>query len=175
VQTTVNPLRQFQNAIKSPKTKETYTLFLQNFQTYLKAPNCETLLQEYTIKEMEMKIIGYIMYLRDDRKVSPSTIRVHLAALKHFFEMNDFVGMNWKKVSKYMGEFYTAADDRPYTREEIGQLVNTAHSLRDKAFILLLSSSGLRVGGLLKLQLKDLTKFTAPKNYSRWSTRNRKK
>jgi site-specific recombinase XerD len=141
VQTTVNPLRRFQNAIKSPKTKETYTLFLQNFQTYLKAPNCETLLQEYTIKEMEM--IEYIMYLRDDRKVSPSTIRVHIAALKHFFEMNDFVEMNWKKVSKYMGEFYTVADVRPYTKEEIGQLVNVAHSLRDKAFILLLSSSGL--------------------------------
>lgn len=83
------------------------------------------------------------MYLRDDRKVSPSTIRVHIAALKHFFEMNDFVGMNWKKVSKYVGEFYTVADDRPYTREEIGQLVNAAHSLRDKTFILLLSSSGL--------------------------------
>lgn len=97
MQTTVNPLRQFQNAIKSSKTKETYTLFLQNFQTHLKAPNCETLLQEYTIKEMEMIIIGYIMYLRDDRKVSPSTIRVHIAALKHFFEMNDFVGLNWKK------------------------------------------------------------------------------
>ena len=87
-----------------------------------------------------MKIIEYIMYLRDDRKVSHSTISVHIAALKHFFEMNDFVEMNWKKVSKYMGEFYTVADDRPYTREEIGQLVNAA---QDKAFILLLSSSGL--------------------------------
>jgi site-specific recombinase XerD len=82
---------------------------------------------------------------------------VHIAALKHFFEMNDFVGMNWKKISKYMGEFYTVTEDRPYSREEIGQLVNAAHSLRDKAIILLLSSSGLRVGGLLKLQLKDLT------------------
>jgi hypothetical protein len=86
VQTTVNPLRQFQNAIKSPKTKETYTLFLQNFQTYLKAPNCETLLQEYTIKEMEMKIIGYIMYLRDDRKVSPSTI----LSLVRIWEVSSF-------------------------------------------------------------------------------------
>jgi site-specific recombinase XerD len=156
VQTTVSALQQFQNAIKSPRTKETYTLFLQNFQSYLKAPNCEMLLQKYSTKEMEMKIIDYIMYLRNERKVSPLTIHVHIAALKHFFEMNDFVGMNWKKISKYMGEFYTVAEDRPYSREEIGQLVSAAHSLRDKAIILLLSSSGLRVGGLLKLQLKDL-------------------
>jgi integrase len=106
---------------------------------------------------MELNIIEYVIHLRDQRKVSPSTIKVHVAALKHFFEMNDFIGINWKKVSKYMGEFYTVSDDRPYTREEIRKLVNAAHSIRDKAIILLLSSSGLRVNGLLKLRLKDLT------------------
>jgi len=26
--------------------------------------------------------------------------------------MNDFIGINWKKVSKYMGEFYTVSEDR---------------------------------------------------------------
>ena len=31
-----------------------------------------------------------------------------------------------------------------------------AHSIRDKAIILLMSSSGIRVGGLVKLQLKHL-------------------
>jgi hypothetical protein len=116
--TTANPLKQFQNAIRSPKTKETYTLFLQNFQTYLKSPNCDMLLQKSSNKEMEMNIIEYVMYLRNARKVSPSTIRVHLAALKHFSEMNDFVGMNWKKISKYMGKFFTFAEDRPYISEE---------------------------------------------------------
>ncbi len=157
MQTTVDALKQFQDAIKSPRTKETYTLFLLSFQTYIKAPKCDMLLQKYSIKEMEMNIIEYILYLRDQRKVSPSTNRVNVAAIKHFFDMNDFVGINWKKVSKYMGEFYTVAEDRPYTREEIRQLVNAAHSIRDKAIILLLSSSGLRVGGLLRLRLKDLT------------------
>lgn len=157
MQKAADPLSQFQNAMKSPRTKETYTLFLQNFQAYLKVPNYEMLLQKYSNKEMEMKIIEYILYLREERKVSPSTIRVHIAALKHFFEMNDFVDINWKKISKYVGEFYTVAEDRPYTREEIGKLINAAHSLRDKAIILLLSSSGLRIGGLLKLRLKDLT------------------
>jgi integrase len=48
------------------------------------------------------------------------------------------------------------ADDRPFTRDEIKQLVDAAHSLRDKAIILLLSSSCMRVGGLVRLQLKHL-------------------
>ena len=156
MQSTVDPLKQFQNAIKSPRTRETYTLFLHIFRTHMNAPDCDTLLQKYSIKEMELEIIEYIMYLRDQRKVSPSTIRVHVAALKHFFDMNDFVGINWKKVSKYKGEFYTVTEDRPYTREEIQALVTAAHSLRDKAIILLMSSSGIRVSGLVKLQLKHL-------------------
>ena len=160
MQTTANPLKQFQNAIKSPRTRETYTLFLHIFRTHMKAPDCDTLLQKYSIKEMELEIIEYIMYLRDQRKVSPSTIRVHVAALKHFFDMNDFVGINWKKVSKYKGEFYTVAEDRPYTREEIQALVTAAHSLRDKAIILLMSSSGIRVSGLVKLQLKHLSSIS---------------
>ena len=110
---------------------KTCTLFLQNFQSYLKAPKCDTLLQKYSIKEMELNIIEYVMYLRNERKVSPSTIRVHVAALKHIFEMMDD-GINWKKISKYMGEFYTVSEDRPYTSEEIGKLVNAAHSLRNR-------------------------------------------
>jgi hypothetical protein len=43
----------------------------------MKIPDCGTLLEEYSVKEMEMEIIEYIMHLRNQRKVSPSTIRVH--------------------------------------------------------------------------------------------------
>jgi integrase len=50
-------------------------------------------------------------------------------------------------------------DDRPYTREEIRTLVDNAHSLRNKALILLFTSSGLRVGGLIRLQLKHLKRI----------------
>jgi hypothetical protein len=59
--TTADPLKQFQNAIRSPRTKETYTLFLLKFQTYLKAPRCDTLIQNYSTKDMELNIIDYVM------------------------------------------------------------------------------------------------------------------
>jgi hypothetical protein len=91
--------------------------------------------QGYSTKEMEINIIEFIIFLHDQKKVSHLTIKVHVAAHKHFKEMNDFIGINWRKVSKYMGEFYTISEDRPYTREEIGKLVIDAHSLREKAII----------------------------------------
>jgi hypothetical protein len=48
----------------------------------MKKPDCGTLLEKYSVKEMEMELIEYIMYLRNQGKVSPSTIRVYTAAPK---------------------------------------------------------------------------------------------
>jgi integrase len=94
--------------------------------------------------------------MRDNRKLSPNSISSYISAIQTFLVINDFGGINWTKVKKFVGEFYKVADDRPYTRDEIKQLVDAAHSIRDKAIILLLNSSCMRVGGLVRLQLKHL-------------------
>lgn len=86
---------------------------------YTKYTEYEELLINHSAKEMQDKIIEFVMYLRNETKVSPATIRVHVAAVKHLFEMHDFLGLNWKKICKFMGEFYSVVDDRPYTRDDI--------------------------------------------------------
>ncbi|MGH9927284.1 MAG: hypothetical protein ACRD5B_18110, partial [Nitrososphaeraceae archaeon] len=106
--------------------------------------DCDSLLISYIPKEIQAKIIDFVVDKRD--KVSPSWLKVCLAALQSFFEINDFEGINWKKIKKFQGEFHTVAEDRPYIREEIAKLLGSAHTLRDKAIILLLSSSGIRSG-----------------------------
>ena len=123
---------------------------------HIKCPDYEKALTEHSAKGMQDNIIEFVMYLRNERKVSPAKIRVHVAAIKHFFEINDFLGINWKKFSMFMGEFYSVVDDRPYTRGEIAKVLSSAHSIRDGAMIFILSSAGLRIGGLLNLQLKHL-------------------
>jgi site-specific recombinase XerD len=122
----------------------------------MKCSDYEKALIEHSAKGMQDNIIEFVIYLRTERKVSPAKIRVHVAAIKHFFEINDFLGINWKKLSMFMGEFYSIVDDRPYTRGEIAKLLSSAHSIRDRAMIFMLSSAGLSIGGLLNLQLKHL-------------------
>ena len=102
---------------------------------HIKCPDYEKALTEHSAKGMQDKIIEFVMYLRNERKVSPAKIRVHVAAIKHFFEINDFLGINWKKFSMFMGEFYSVVDDRPYTRGEIAKVLSSAHSIRDRAII----------------------------------------
>jgi integrase len=91
-----------------------------------------------------------------NKQLSTSTISGRTSALKHFFDMNDIVGINWAKIQKFKGEPTEQKEDRPYLRHEIKQLVDSAVSIRDKAIILLLASSGIRRGGIVDLRIKDL-------------------
>jgi integrase len=111
---------------------------------------------ELPSKQLQAFLIQYVGDLRDNQKSSTATMRLAIAAVQSFLLMNDVTDVNWRKIKKFMGEHKTEGEDRPYTRGEVSQLVNRAHSIRDKAIILLLASSGLRVGGFIDLRLKHL-------------------
>jgi integrase len=97
--------------------------------------------------------------MKDNRRLAPNSMKGRIAAVKTFFLLNDFEGIIWFKVKKYIGEFYRVAEVRPYTRKEIKRLVNAAHTNGDKAIILLLASSGMRREAIVRLQLKHLKKI----------------
>jgi hypothetical protein len=127
----------FINAIHSPVTRKLYDLALQR---YLKHYSLE-LEQLLTIPDKQERIIDYLL--------SQEGYRSRLLtrnAIKKFYEMNDIV-LNWKKVSAYLGEIKRVSRDRAYTHEEIKALVDAA-DFRFKAVILLLASSGVRIGAV---------------------------
>jgi UDP-2,3-diacylglucosamine pyrophosphatase LpxH len=85
-------------------------------------------------------IRDYIIHLRRERNLSPATVSTYLAAITHFYEMNDAT-IKWKKLKKFKAKHYNVVEDKPYTREQIMMLVDAA-PLRDKCIILLMSSAG---------------------------------
>jgi site-specific recombinase XerC len=98
---------------------------------------------------LEGLIRDYIIHLRRERNLSPATVSTYLAAITHFYEMNDTT-IKWKKLKKFKAKHYNVVEDKPYTREQIKTLVDAA-PLRDKCIILLMSSAGLRRGALQHL------------------------
>ena len=82
-------------------------------------------------------LIDYITKMKTD-ELSTSYINVTLAAIKHLCVMNDIV-INSRKINKFVGEPTKLQEDRPYTREEIYQLLNVC-DLRMKALVLLLAA-----------------------------------
>ena len=85
------------------------------------------------------------------------TILVGIAAIAHFYAMNNVV-LNWRRLSKFKGKKRLAVDDKPYSKEQIRQLLDFA-DLRSKCIILLMCSGGLRRGAIPDLKVGDLQKI----------------
>ena len=82
-----------------------------------------------------------------------------MASLRHLYNMNDVL-LNWKKLSKFrfiMEEPNADSQkkDRAYTHEDIQKMLSVA-STKMKAMILLLASSGMRVGAVPPLKCRHL-------------------
>jgi integrase len=143
----------FINSLKSPYTKESYNT---NIKLYLKFCNLEKLSELLTIQEPQKQIIKYIMSLRQ-KGLATSSISTMLYAIYHFYEMNDVV-LNTKKINMFIGESTLKTVDRAYTYEEIQKILNIS-DLRWKCIVLLMCSSGCRIGAIAQLKLRHLQKI----------------
>lgn len=105
---------------------------------------------------IESQIISYIMSLRESG-IAYTTVQFFVAPIFTFYQLNDVV-LNRKKVSRYLGEYKRAAKDGAYTTEQIQTALQNADA-RMRMILLVLSSTGCRVGALPSLTLGNLTKI----------------
>ena len=68
--------------------------------------------------------------------------------------MND-IRINKEKISKFLGESGRKNTDRAYTHEEIKKILDVS-DLSMKSIILLMASTGIRIGAITDLKLKHL-------------------
>jgi len=85
------------------------------------------------------------------------TITSRLAALKKFYITND-IDLKWKKIMMYVGNKKRNRKDRPYTYYKISKMLEKADQ-RTRVVILLMCSSGIRVGGLPTLKIRNIEKI----------------
>ena len=94
---------------------------------------------------------------------------MYLVAIKKFYYVNSDYQFKWDLIDMYLGnddtdnddyddELEEVEEDRPYSKEEVKIMLNSAQDIRVKIIISLLSSSGLRYGALPNLKLKHLEK-----------------
>jgi integrase len=106
-------------------------------------------------------VIRYVLSMRDkaEKKYARSTVNTAVAAILYFFDNND-IELNRHKIKRYLpsDESTYHDEDRPYTLEEIQNILSLGcNDLRSKAIVLLLASSGIRLGALPSMQIGDLT------------------
>ncbi len=160
-------LQILRDSIYSDQTKKVYVNAFKMYCRYfdIKDSNYDDLLTFDKNQTVEM-IRKFILYLRNERKLSHSRMNLFFAALKLYYEQNDYqFELSWSKLARFKGKNNGKKNqDRTYTREEI-QLMLQHSDLRMKVIILTMLSSGVRTGGLAGVRLKDLTYIEQYKLY----------
>lgn len=145
----------FESAIKTEATRKQYTFYLNQFLTHVKLHNPDALL---ALKDSEIQIMleDYLLYLR--KKLSPNSIAPIYASLELFLSMNDKT-LNFKKVRKMFPSTIKKSGSGAWTTDDIRKMLEVAGSKRNKALILLMSSTGCRVGAIPELRMKHIKDY----------------
>lgn len=146
------------DGLKSPDTRRTYSHAFKHFiEITVKNDDLQALIDTKP-SVIESKIISHIEYLKDIKKLKYWSIQVYCAAILHFFEMND-VALNTKKIKRFLpadeGHYQ---GDRPYSTDEIVKILDRC-DIRSRVIILLMASTGMRIGALPGLRLSDIKKM----------------
>ena len=151
--------QKFQHSKIASETKKTYTKYLKDFLKFCQFTEFEQLM-EMSDSEKYESIMDYLLHLSVEKKLSHTTLMNAYSAIKKFFAING-IKLDWEQISnnclgrKNGNSNGKIIEDRVYTKEEIIQLLDHA-DLRMKVIILTMLSSGIRVGGLADLKIKDL-------------------
>jgi integrase len=107
---------------------------------------------------VEKMVIDFVLkekHRLEQGSIASSTIGNKLKPIKLLLEMNDAIGLNWKKIKRLLPSPRRFALDRIPTMQEIHKIVE--HSdLRGKALTLVLCSSGIREGAIENLTVRNL-------------------
>ncbi len=144
----------------SENSVENYVKAVRKFIDFLGLEDPETALKKFHSQKLDPsnnvdKFIDYAL-----EKYAHQTVRGFLFGIKKWLSLNG-VKVDWNQI-----EFPTGAEirevDRAPTKEEVKILLRNASSSRDRAAILILSSSGLRIGTLLSLKVGDVDLTSQP-------------
>jgi integrase len=106
---------------------------------------------------VEKMVIDFVLkekHRLEQGSIASSTIGNKLKPIKLLLEMNDAIGLNWKKIKRLLPSPRRFALDRIPTMEEIHKIIE--HSdVRGKA-LTLLCSSGIREGAIENLKVRHL-------------------
>jgi hypothetical protein len=103
----------------------------------------------------EDRLLGYVKVNRG--RLAPGSLRGHLAAVRsllNYFELS----LKWRRVYAAVPSGGHVALDRAPTVDEIRRLLGVCE-LRMKVAVLIMASSGMRVGGFDGLKIRDIVRL----------------
>jgi integrase len=153
-----NAYDKFMNGINTDATRRLYNIGLRNFMKFQQVEHVSYLLPSNNVTGAPL-VTSDIMEWIDDmkkEKLSSCAINSYVPGVLLFFDMNN-VTVNKRTIGKCLPPHRKINRDRPYTREEIAKLL-TFCGPRERALVLL-ASTGMRIGAVPELRLQHLHKI----------------
>jgi hypothetical protein len=144
----------FENAIKSPQTKQVYTWSLHEFMKFTQIKEYNEIVK-LTTDEIQRLLKSWAISLKR-RNLRAITIKNKLCAVELFLEMYE-VTFHKKTLHKLIpSDDYVPGGQKPFTTGEIQGMLNATTKLRTKALIHYLASTGTRPGHLSAKSVRQI-------------------
>ncbi len=146
----------FEESIKSEYTKDLYITNLKRFMQFINIEFVHQLTAISSVKLQQM-LEDYLIELK--HTINPNSIPVRFTGLRHFCIMNR-KNINWDIIHKLFPQKQKRTGHKPWTTRDIQNMLKCVRSVRTKALVHFLASTGARVGIFdHSLQLKHTKKM----------------
>ena len=132
----------FAESIKSKYTKCNYVSHLNTFKKFVGIDDEDEFLN-MSGEKLQAMLENYVIHLK--HTANPNSIPSKFKGLKHFCIVNR-IKVNWDIIHKFFPQKQKPSNLRAYSTNEINAMLSTTTSLRDKALIHFLASTGVRIG-----------------------------
>jgi len=145
-------LELFVQSIKSEYTAKVYKTCLKK---YFEFPESSKFIDATDTRKIEDHITDFITSMKKEGK-SFSAIYNYVSSICKYYRMNR-VSLDTKHIREYLPEYKKSKKDRAYQHEEIHRLLDIADE-RMRTVVLLLASTGMRIGAIPGLKLRNIEK-----------------
>lgn len=128
----------------SKNTMTSYTLNVRIFLEYCNRPVEQ--LDEHDIRD-------FLLYLINDKKVSPQTVNTYSAAIRFLFAVTFNRTLNYLQIPRQK-KHKTLPE--VLTREEVHSIIDSCKNIKHKAMLMVVYSSGLRVSEAAALKIQHV-------------------
>ena len=161
-----DPCKLWLESLKTKSTMDAYTIHLSLFCKFHNTDPDQLIKLNDSVTQLKTMILNYIIHLKKVAKrsagkpkrgeLSVNSIKYYLTGVKSFLEFNE-IALPWTKIAKFLPDDVTNSY-RSYTKDEIKKLLSVADP-RDRCIILLMASSGIRVGAIQTLKVKSIKRL----------------
>ena len=128
-------------------SKNTLDSYLSHAELFLK--HCDKPIEELT----EMDVRQFLGHLVVETKLTSGTVNVYSAAIRFFFAVTLNRTMNYLQIPRFKSPKKLP---EILTRDEISEFFSHCTNIKHRALLLLAYGSGLRVGEIVRLKVKNI-------------------